>query len=158
MHLHVNCECMHFHNVLILTIYLISLLVSFFFACEIMRSICMHAVGCQGELSNRPHAWSYHQTDNNEMNTEKLKRFLTGLVVGLGIAALILSANATRPEVSKHMFHMILFIPVLPPSRCVSHLTLCTATKAKRKTRKLNIFLLINSIACNELTTACHVW
>ena len=44
------------------------------------------------------------------MNTEKLKRFLTGLVVGLGIAALILSANATRPEVSKHMFHMILFI------------------------------------------------
>ncbi|XP_037437531.1 uncharacterized protein LOC119304977 [Triticum dicoccoides] len=32
------------------------------------------------------------------MNTEKLKRFLTGLVVGLGIAALILSANATRPE------------------------------------------------------------
>ena len=44
------------------------------------------------------------------------------------------------------------------PSRCVSHLTLCTATKAERKTRKLNVFLLINSIACNELTTACHVY
>ena len=44
------------------------------------------------------------------------------------------------------------------PSRCVSHLTFCTATKAERKTRKLNVFLLINSIACNELTTACHVY
>ena len=29
---------------------------------------------------------------------------------------------------------------VLPLSRCVSHLTLCTATKAERKTRKLNVF------------------
>ena len=47
---------------------------------------------------------------------------------------------------------------VLPLSRCVSDLTLYTATKAERKMRKLNVFLLINSIACNELTTACYVW
>ncbi|XP_044384395.1 uncharacterized protein [Triticum aestivum] len=70
MHLHVNCECMYFHNVLILTIHLISLVVSFF----------------------------YHQTDKNEMNTGKLKRFLIDLVVVLGVAALIFANNATRPE------------------------------------------------------------
>ena len=45
----------------------------------------------------------------------------------------------------------------LPPSRCISHLRLCTATKAEGKTRELNVFLLINSIACNEITTACHL-
>ncbi|KAM3271197.1 hypothetical protein ACQJBY_041771 [Aegilops geniculata] len=32
------------------------------------------------------------------MDTEKLKRFLVGLVVGLAIAALILVADATRPK------------------------------------------------------------
>ena len=47
---------------------------------------------------------------------------------------------------------------LLPPSRCVNHLMLCTVSKAERKTRKLNVFLLINSIACNELTIACHVY
>ena len=40
----------------------------------------------------------------------------------------------------------------------VSHLWLCAVTKEEEKTRELNVYLLINSIACNELTTAYHVW
>ena len=30
--------------------------------------------------------------------------------------------------------------------------------QGRGKTREINIHLLINSIACNELTIACHVW
>ena len=30
-------------------------------------------------------------------------------------------------------------------------------TKEEEKTRNINVYLLINSIACNELTTACRV-
>ena len=30
-------------------------------------------------------------------------------------------------------------------------------TKEDEKTRNINVYLLINSIACNELTTACRV-
>ena len=37
-------------------------------------------------------------------------------------------------------------------------LRLCTVTKEEEKTRNVNVYLLINSIACNELTTACRVW
>ena len=47
---------------------------------------------------------------------------------------------------------------LLHPSRWVSHLRLCTVTKEEEKTRNVNVYLLINSIACNELTTACRVW
>ena len=47
---------------------------------------------------------------------------------------------------------------LLHPSRWVSHLRLCTVTKEEGKTRDINVYLLINSIACNELTTACRVW
>ena len=47
---------------------------------------------------------------------------------------------------------------LLHPSRWVSHLRLCTVTKEEEKMRNVNVYLLINSIACNELTTACHVW
>ena len=66
------------------------------------------------------------------------------------------SLNSTNPKKSNPPKRCL--FGLLPLSRCVSHLTLCIATKAERKTRKLNVFLLINSIACNELTTACHVW
>ena len=31
-------------------------------------------------------------------------------------------------------------------------------TKEEEKTGNINVYLLINSIACNELTTACRVW
>ena len=83
------------------------------------------------------------------------------------------SLNSTNPKISKQEGQFGLgasnpfkksnppkrcLFGLLPPSRCVSHLMLCTATKVERKMRKLNVFLLINSIACNELTTACHVW
>ena len=37
-------------------------------------------------------------------------------------------------------------------------ISLCTVTKEEEKTRNVNVYLLINSIACNELTTACRVW
>ena len=47
---------------------------------------------------------------------------------------------------------------LLPLSRWVSHLRLCTVTKEEGKTRNVNVYFLINSIACNELTTACRVW
>ena len=36
-------------------------------------------------------------------------------------------------------------------------LRLCTVTKEEEKMRNVNVYLLINSIACNELTTACRV-
>ena len=36
-------------------------------------------------------------------------------------------------------------------------ISLCTVTKEEEKTRNVNVYLLINSIACNELTTACRV-
>ena len=43
-------------------------------------------------------------------------------------------------------------------SRWVSHIRPCTVTKEEEKTRNLDVYLLTNSIACNELTTACRVW
>ena len=36
-------------------------------------------------------------------------------------------------------------------------ISLCTVTNEEEKTRNVNVYLLINSIACNELTTACRV-
>lgn len=35
---------------------------------------------------------------------------------------------------------IVVVLVLLPPSRCISHLRLCTATKAKGKTRELNSF------------------
>lgn len=46
---------------------------------------------------------------------------------------------------------------ILPSFRCISHLRLCTVAKTKRKARETNANLLINTIACNELTTACRL-
>ena len=37
-------------------------------------------------------------------------------------------------------------------------ISMYTVTKEEEKTRNVNVYLLINSIACNELTTACRVW
>ena len=79
------------------------------------------------------------------------------LKISISTILIIMSIRTTFYNECKNI-DLTLWMLILPPSRWVSHLRLCTVTKEEGKTRELNVYLLINSIACNELTTACRVW